>query len=144
MPPESFAGTPAARILVVDDDAAMLELSTAVLAPLGYQVDVAEDGDAGWEALRARRYDLLITDHHMPKVTGVELVKKLRQEGDALPVILASGLMPEEEMKLHPWLQLAATLVKPFTVGQLLSTVEQVLRAGESGTPGPDRRGFNE
>jgi two-component system, chemotaxis family, sensor histidine kinase and response regulator WspE len=63
------------RILVVDDDISIRELSAAVLMPSGYQVDTAEDGAAGWEALHGNNYDLLITDHNMPRVSGVELVK---------------------------------------------------------------------
>jgi YesN/AraC family two-component response regulator len=63
-------------------------------------VDTAEDGEFGWEALQAKNYDLLITDNNMPKVSGLELVKKLRSARMALPVILASGAMPEELNRL--------------------------------------------
>jgi DNA-binding response OmpR family regulator len=49
-----------------------------------------------------------------------------------LPVILASGALPTEELNRHRWLQLAATLLKPFTIAELLSTVRKVLRAGGS------------
>ena len=69
---------PPLRILVVDDDEAFRRLNTEVLNCSGYQVDAAEDGAVGWEAIQANRYDLLITDNSMPKLTGVELVKKLR------------------------------------------------------------------
>lgn len=123
---------PSNRILVVDDDNYVRQLSAKVLVRSGYQVDVAEDGNAGWEALQAKRYDLLITDNNMPKVSGVELVKKLRTKGVTLPVILASGTIPAEELKRHPWLQLSATLPKPFTIGELLGTVKKVLLAAQS------------
>jgi DNA-binding response OmpR family regulator len=119
--------TPSNRILVVDDDRDLRLLSADVLGGFGYRVDTAEDGAAGWEALHANSYDLLITDNNMPKVSGVELVKKLRSARMALPVILASGAIPTEELDRHPWLQLAATLVKPFSGGQLLKTVNEVL-----------------
>jgi len=119
---------PSNRILVVDDDIDLRLLSAEVLFRSGYQVDTAEDGETGWEALQARNYDLLITDHQMPKVSGVELVKKLRSARMALPVMLASAAMPEE-LNRHPWLQLAATLLKPFTGDELLGTVKKVLRA---------------
>jgi len=115
------------RILVVDDDTDLRLLSAEVLSRSGYRVDTAEDGAAGWEALHGNNYDLLITDHNMPKVSGIELVKKVRSARMALPVILASGALPTEELNRHPWLQLAATLVKPFSSGQLLETVKEVL-----------------
>ncbi len=65
-------------------------------------------------------------------LSGVELVMKLRAEDLTLPVILASGAIPTEELNRHPWLQLAATLLKPFTIEELLATVKKVLRAAES------------
>lgn len=115
------------RILVVDDDATLLLWSATVLGDSGYQVDTAEDGDGGWEALHARNYDLLITDNNMPKVSGVELVKRLRGEAWAIPVILVSGEMPRDELKRNPWLHLAATLEKPFSRKELLEAVKEVL-----------------
>src|SRR5947209_6247180 len=102
------------RILLVDDDILIREPSAKALAASGYQVDTAEDGACGWKALHARSYDLLITDNSMPKVSGLELVKKLRSAHMTLPVVLASGAIPTEELKRNPWLQLAATLLKPF------------------------------
>jgi len=118
---------PSNRILLIDDDSDLRLLSAEVLVHSGYQVDTAEDGAAGWEALHAKSYDLLITDNSMPKVSGVELVKKLRSARMALPVILASGAVPTEELDRNPWLQPVATLVKPFSAGQLLETVNEVL-----------------
>jgi DNA-binding response OmpR family regulator len=68
----------------------------------------------------------------MPKVSGVELVKKLRCARMTLPVIMASGELPTEELDRNPWLQLAARLVKPFSSGQLLGTVGEVLLVAEN------------
>src|SRR6266850_2286293 len=87
---------PPHRILVVDDDFDIRQLSAKVLRNRGYQVDAAEDGAAGWEALQTSNYDLLITDHNMPKVSGVELVKKMRAARMTLPVVLASGTLSAE------------------------------------------------
>lgn len=116
------------RILLVDDDTSIRSLSAHVLTTSGYQVDTAEDGAGGWEALHASNYDLLITDHNMPKVTGVELVRKLRSARMTLPVVLTTGTVPAEALS-RPSLRLAATLLKPFTMEELLQTVERVLRA---------------
>jgi DNA-binding response OmpR family regulator len=136
--------TPSNRILVVDDDMVIRLLSLTVLAHSGYRVDTAEDGETAWEALHAENYDLLITDNNMPKVSGVELVKRLRLEDAALPVIMVSGAMPTDELDRNPWLHLAATLLKPFTPGELLGTVEKVLHekdsAGERIAPRPIRQ----
>jgi DNA-binding response OmpR family regulator len=117
------------RILFVDDNIEVREAVPKVLARSGYHVDVAEDGEAGWEAMQASRYDLLITDHKMPKLTGVELVKKLRFARMELPVILASAALPVEALDRDPSLQIAAVLLKPFTVDELLETVRTILGA---------------
>lgn len=120
---------PPQRILVVDDEISILLLSTEVLIHHGYEVDTAGDGAAAWQKLITERYDLLITDQNMPIVTGVELVNKLRAARMALPIIMATGTLPEEEFTRYPWLRPAATLLKPYTVAELVGTVKEVLRA---------------
>src|ERR1051325_5866365 len=107
--------TPANRILLVDDEMDIRQVIAEVLRRVGYQTEIAADGAAAWEALQANSYDLLITDNKMPRLSGVELVKKLRSARMALPVILASGTVPTEELDRNPWLQPVATLVKPFS-----------------------------
>lgn len=123
---------PPQRILVVDDDTSIRQLSTEVLIHSGYEVDAAADGAAAWEALQVKAFNLLITDHNMPGLTGVELVKKLRSARMDLPVILATGRLPAEAMAQKPSLQLAAMLPKPFSIDELLETVRVVLCAKDS------------
>jgi DNA-binding response OmpR family regulator len=119
------------RILVVEDDVAARNLSAETLANAGYQVDTAEDGGAAWEALQASHYNLLITDNTMPKISGLELVKMVRSARMTLPVVMASGSIPTEALNRDSTLQLAATLVKPFTMQELVGTVEGIVRATE-------------
>jgi CheY-like chemotaxis protein len=120
------------RILVVDDDRDVRRISAHALMGSGYHTVTAEDGAAAWEALQIKAFDLLITDHNMPKLTGVELVRKLRSARMALPVILATGKLPTEALAQNPSLQLAAMLPKPFSIDELLETVRVVLHATNS------------
>jgi DNA-binding response OmpR family regulator len=129
------APLPPCRILVVEDEPHIRALNTGVLIRSGYDVDAVEDGAAAWEALGADSYDLMITDNNMPRLTGVELLKKLYANRMALPVIMATGEFPTEEFTRYPWLQPAATLLKPYTIAELLEMVRVVLRATDS-TPG--------
>ena len=123
-------GDPASqRILVVDDDIGMRRLSTLALSQRGYSVEAAEDGAIAWAALNGGNYDMMITDNNMPKVTGVELLRKLRAARMALPVIMVTGAPPEFEFSQSPWLLPDATLLKPFSVEELLEKVEFVFRA---------------
>ena len=116
------------RILVVEDDGDIRRLNTEILIQHGYCVDAAEDGAIAWAALQQADYDLLVTDNAMPKVTGVELLKKVRAGRMELPVIMATGTLPEAEFARHPWLQPAATLLKPYTTEAFLKAVTTVLR----------------
>ena len=116
------------RILYVEDDDIWRELSTEALRKAGFRVDVAEDGEAGWEAIQLGRYDLLITDNDMPRLTGIELVRRLRVEGYTLPAVLASGSFSVESAQRDRSLRVTATLRKPFPPEQLLKTVETILR----------------
>ena len=120
------------RILVVDDDGDIRRLNTEVLVGSGYKVDAAADGAVAWDILQLNSYDLLLTDHDMPKVTGVELLKKLHAAHMKMPVILVSGTIPTKELSQHPWLQIDATLLKPYTPDELLATVRKVLPAPNS------------
>lgn len=117
------------RILVAEDDSSILRLSTQVLIQSGYGVESAADGAAAWDALSTDPFDLLITDNNMPEVTGVELLKKLHDARMVLPVIMATGALPTEEFARYPWLKPNATLQKPYTMADLLLTVDEVLRA---------------
>jgi len=119
---------PPQRILVAEDDNEVRRFNVEVLMDSGYEVHAAEDGAVAWEALQQNAYDLLITDNNMPKISGIDLCRKLHAARMALPVILTSGTMPVEELKQHPWLQIRATLLKPYTLARLLGKVGHVLR----------------
>jgi DNA-binding response OmpR family regulator len=128
-PPARKATTP--RILVVDDDDSLRQLNTEALQLSGYQVDAAEDGAAAWETLQFNNYDLLITDQRMPRVCGIELLKKVRAARMAVPVIMATGTSPQAEFARHPGLQPSAVLLKPYTIPELLQVVRAVLYAAD-------------
>ncbi len=117
--------------LVMHDDGDILQLSTEVLIRSGYEVDAAADGAAAWETLNATSYDLLITDYEMPKVSGVDLLKKLQASRKALPVIVVSPSLPKPEFVRNSWLQPAISLLMPYTVAEYLGTVEELLRVTE-------------
>lgn len=115
------------RILVVEDERDLRQLTAEVLMDAGYRVDVAVDGAAAWSALQISKYDLLITDQFLPKVSGVELLRKIHAAQMILPVIMATGQMPTWEFALHTWLQPAKMLCKPYSYEKLLAAVRNVL-----------------
>ena len=125
---EADAGPPK-RILVVDDEPVLRDLTSGALKRAGYHVDSAKDGAEAWEILQQHGYDLLVTDYNMPRLTGVELIKNLRAAGIRLPAILVTGSYPADEFSCHPWPQPEATLFKPVTFAELFETVGTVLCA---------------
>jgi two-component system, sensor histidine kinase and response regulator len=121
------------RILFVDDEPLIRQLHKELLSDVGYAVELAEDGAVAWDALQRQNYDLLITDNDMPKLTGIELLKKLHAARVYVPTIMVSGTMPTEELKQHQWSLVEATLNKPYAIGDLLSAVKNILSTSESG-----------
>ncbi len=116
-----------ARILVLDKSEVLRGICVELLAERGYEVDAAADGQAGWEALLARPYDLLITEHDLPRLNGLELIKKVCASSLTLPIIIASGSLSSGELRRHPAIQIAAALPKPFSPREFVQTVQEVL-----------------
>jgi two-component system alkaline phosphatase synthesis response regulator PhoP len=121
------AATQCQRILVVEDEGDLRQLNAEVLMDSGYQVDVAEDGETAWAALQLNHYNLLITGQFLPKVSGVELLKKIHANRMTLAVIMATEILPTWEFALHPCLQSVKMLRKPYTIEKLLGMVKSVL-----------------
>jgi two-component system sensor histidine kinase and response regulator WspE len=80
------------RILVVDDSITVRELERRMLETRGYLVDLAVDGMDGWNAVRANRYDLVVSDVTMPRMNGIEFIEHIRSSPElkSLPVIIIS------------------------------------------------------
>jgi two-component system sensor histidine kinase and response regulator WspE len=87
------------RILVVDDSITVREVERQLLLRSGYDVDVAVDGKDGYNMLRAGRYDLMVTDVDMPRMTGIELIRAVRKEPKyaELPIVIVSYKDREED-----------------------------------------------
>ena len=124
----SFQPTGGVRILVVEREDDLRQLNAEVLRDAGYQVETAEDGVAAWAALNLHSYDLLITDQFLPKVSGVQLLRRLHAARMTLPVIMATDILPTWEFALHTCLQSVVMLRKPYTFGKLLGMVKSVLQ----------------
>jgi two-component system sensor histidine kinase and response regulator WspE len=119
------------RILVVDDASSVRQLKVDLLLDSGYDVEEARDGADGWEALQNGHYDLVITDNTMPRMTGVEMIEKLRSASMTVPVIMATGFMPIFVFARKPWLKPDAALTIPFSNDALLAAVKSLLGGGD-------------
>lgn len=109
------------RILVVEDDPDVRRLNAGVLKESGYHVEVAKDGLVAWEAMQRAQFDLVLTDNHMNRLSGVGLVLKIKAAHMETPVIMVSGSRPETQIPLQGF------LLKPYNVDELLNMVGSVL-----------------
>jgi DNA-binding NtrC family response regulator len=122
--PEMPATT--SRVLIVDDEPIIQTLLETILMRAGYLTETASNGEEGWNALCKSNFDLLITDHDMPKLTGLDLLRRLRSVSHSMPVILISGQMPWETMDLVSLLRPGIAMEKPFSVEELLNNVRRL------------------
>jgi DNA-binding response OmpR family regulator len=133
VPARQLSGAePRARILYVDDEPLLRRLGELALVRMGYDVDTAADGAQGWDALQHTHYNLLITDHSMPVLTGLELSRNARVAGMRLPIMMTSGSISAMEDPVWAQLDIAAFLPKPFAFDALVETVERVLLAANN------------
>jgi DNA-binding response OmpR family regulator len=120
------------RVLVVDDDRIVRRIIVAKLSGLGYEVREAEDGQEALDLLASGEVpDLLITDSLMPRMNGLELVRRIRSSPDeglsALPVIMLTSRQGEHDVIEGLETGLDDYVTKPFSPDELVARVRTVL-----------------
>lgn len=121
------------RILIAEDDSILTDGLTRSLRNNGYAVDAVSDGMAADSALAAQEFDLLILDLGLPKLSGLEVLRKLRARNSLLPVmILTAADSIEQRVK---GLDLGADdyMAKPFALSELEARVRALTRRGNGG-----------
>ncbi len=125
------------RILLVDDDRSLIKFVSANLKARGYEVIVAQDGQAALEMLAAQMPDLIILDLMMPKVDGLHVAREVRSVSNT-PIIVLSALGDESKKVELLDSGVDDYLTKPFGLQELLARVRAVLRrASSQGQPQP-------
>ncbi|PKK82948.1 MAG: hypothetical protein CVT49_11185 [candidate division Zixibacteria bacterium HGW-Zixibacteria-1] len=122
------------NILVVDDEQVMREFLADVLED--FNVDKAADGDEAIEKLKIGKYDLIITDMKMPRVSGEEVVKFAKEAYPDSKIIVISGYSSLFSMSNTLGYGVCAFLSKPFTIKQIRAEVEKSLGLGDINSPG--------
>ena len=132
------------RVLVVEDDAAILKGLTDNLEAESYDVLTAMDGEAGYALLEKEEPDLVILDLMLPKLSGYEVCQRARAEGMTVPILMLTAKGTESD-RVHG-LDLGADdyVTKPFSVRELLARVRALLRRGQSADAVPDELEFDD
>jgi two-component system cell cycle response regulator len=125
---------PAPRVLVADDDESLVRTLTWILKENGYEVVVCPGGDGLFAKLDETKPALLLLDIMMPKVDGLQLLERLKQDERYrdLPVLMVSSMPPEEATVRALGLGAADFISKPFRVRELLARVEAHIRVGRA------------
>lgn len=123
------------RILVVDDDAGILDTVAWMLRVMGYDVDIASDGEEALAMITPGKYALVLSDVEMPRMTGIELRDALLADPELsrLPVLLATAGAVEMTARAAP----GGFLVKPFHAETLCRFLESLLHAPDPQAAGP-------
>jgi CheY-like chemotaxis protein len=128
--PRSDQQAPRKRVLIVDDSITTRTLEKSILEAVGYEVEVATDGQDALQKLRAKRFDLVLSDVQMPRMDGIELVTRLRGDDAlrALKVVLVSSLAGDDDRKRGLHAGADAYIGKgEFRQELLLQTLERLL-----------------
>lgn len=116
------------RVLVAEDDDTVRTLICSILSEAGYNVYEACDGLEATDSLKKRRYDALLTDYHMPKMDGLELLDVAQAMWPDMPVIIATSDALLKDRPAQALLEPAyAILDKPFDRSHLLNTIRDAV-----------------
>ncbi|HKY40389.1 MAG TPA: response regulator [Polyangiaceae bacterium] len=117
------------RLLVVDDSAAIRHLVSDCLKRQGFQVTTAVDGQDGLEKAQAEKFELILTDYDMPRMTGFELVVALRRREQTrdIPIVMLTARDTKRDQAQMRAAGLNSYLVKPFGTDKCIALVERVL-----------------
>lgn len=116
------------KILVVEDESGIARILQLELEHEGYEVGLAQDGKEGYEMINSGEYQLVLLDVMLPKMSGIEVLRQVRQAGNLIPIILltARDTVPDKVSGFEHGAN--DYITKPFAVEELLARVRNILR----------------
>ena len=132
------------RILVIEDDAAILRGLKDNLVAESYEVLTAEDGEEGYRLAREEDPDLIILDLMLPTLSGYEICRKLRDEGDSVLILMLTARGEEADRVLGLDLGADDYVTKPFSVRELKARIRALLRRSDAQAAPPDTLSFGD
>ena len=117
-------------ILAVDDSASMRQMVSFTLKSAGYEVVEAVDGEDAFDKARSRAFDLVLTDQNMPRLDGIGLTRKLREQTrfKATPILILTTESSDEMKQAGRAAGATGWLVKPFDPTKLIEVIKKVVR----------------
>jgi CheY-like chemotaxis protein len=121
------------RVLVVDDDRDACETIALVLQQAGYAVHAVRDGAEALKVVAAHHPDLVLTDLQMPGMNGLDLIRRIRDIDEGVPVVLTTGVETRDLCTGAAAYGAEACLPKPINLDDLLWTIDRALACRRSG-----------
>jgi len=119
------------KVCIIEDDSSILEIYERKISQSGFEVVTAKDGEEGWNVLKKEFPDIALIDIMMPKMDGIELMKKMKEDEELskIPVIILTNLEDYETVKKTSNLQSRFYLVKAlFNPQKVVDLIKEVLR----------------
>jgi DNA-binding response OmpR family regulator len=132
------------RVLIVEDDEAMAVALKDGFAYEGYEVRLATDGAAGWKLAMESAPDLIILDVMLPKLSGLDVCRRIRQSGNRVPIIMLTARGQEIDKVIGLKTGADDYVTKPFGFLELMARVEAVLRRATGFQGGPEAYEFGD
>ena len=126
------------RILIVEDDTSILRGLVDNLEYESYEVITATDGEAGYRLIQEKEPDLIILDLMLPRLSGYELCRKVRDEGVTTPILMLTARGEEADRVLGLDLGADDYVTKPFSIRELLARIRAILRRSQPSYTMPD------
>lgn len=109
------------RILFIDDDNIVLETFKYLLSNYNYDVTICNNSIEGLNLALNNDYELIITDYHMPNITGIELIKKVKLQKKNVSIILASGYLDDDIIDNAYKVGALSIMHKPFDLSKIVT-----------------------
>lgn len=120
------------KILLVEDDEIIAQTLLEILRDRNYIVDLAVEGELGWEMVQAYDYDLIVLDIVLPKLNGIMFCQKLRSAGNQTPVLLLTAQNSDDQKVIGLDAGADDYVVKPFEINELMARIRVLLRRRNS------------
>jgi len=119
------------NILIIEDEAKVASFLKKGLQQSGYDIDLAADGEEGYGKIRSANYDLILLDLMLPKMSGFDLLPKIRECRPAIPIIALTARSSVEDRVHGLNLGCDDYLIKPFSFAELLARIQVQVRRGD-------------